>query len=222
MGRRFGVLLPAFLVATSIVRLLAQGLLIATTILTGSAVHAQSTLRVEFDVVSIKRHVGTEDAMSMRTLRDGTTMITNATLRTALAMASPFPMRDVFGLRDWVDGERYDIIAKAPDGATRDRDNLKTMWQALFADRMKLAAHTEQRARDAYLLLLARRDGTLGPQLTPSTLDCASARGRLLSPGQTPTVKDLQTRCTVGGIGATMASGGVTLQRRALRHRGKS
>jgi uncharacterized protein (TIGR03435 family) len=42
----------------------------------------------------------------------------------------------------------------------------------MLADRCKLAAHFEQREQPVYDLIVARRDGKLGPNLQPSEVDC--------------------------------------------------
>jgi uncharacterized protein (TIGR03435 family) len=168
----------------------------------------------EFDVVSIKRHPGTDITASMRTLPDGTTMITNMPISVALSRATTVSSRDVVGLPDWARTERYDITAKPPAGTSRDQQQV--MWRAAFADRLKLVAHEEQREKDAYSLVLARKDGRLGPQLTPSTLDCTSGANKAGPTGQPPaSIQYFQTRCAIGSIGNTLASGSIPLDQLA-------
>jgi uncharacterized protein (TIGR03435 family) len=57
---------------------------------------------------------------------------------------------------------------------------MNAMLQSLLADRFDLAVHREQRDLPAYALVLARRDGKLGPGIHPSTKDCESAAARPL------------------------------------------
>jgi uncharacterized protein (TIGR03435 family) len=52
----------------------------------------------------------------------------------------------------WLETECFDISAKMPEGATRDQ--LPDMLQALLAERFKLAAHKEDRARSGYVLVI--------------------------------------------------------------------
>jgi uncharacterized protein (TIGR03435 family) len=52
----------------------------------------------------------------------------------------------------WLDEDCYAVIAKIPEGATRDQ--LPAMFQALLVERFKLAAHRESRARPGYALLV--------------------------------------------------------------------
>jgi len=75
------------------------------------------------------------------------------------------------------------------------------MWRAMFADRMKLVAHVEQRERDVYSMVLARADGRLGPELKKSTLDCGPRPAGSPPPppppppSGPPTPKDFANRC---------------------------
>jgi uncharacterized protein (TIGR03435 family) len=47
------------------------------------------------------------------------------------------------------------------------------MLQTLLADRFGLRTHREMREMPIYALVMARKDGALGPQLVRSTIDCA-------------------------------------------------
>lgn len=157
------------------------------------------TPRAEFDVVSIKRSLSNAVGGGMRTLPDGTSIMTNVTIRQFVASAAPVPVREVRGLPAWADlsGERYDVTAKPPEGSTREQRT--EMWRTLFADRMKLVGHIEQEEQDTFALVVARSDGRLGPQLTKSTLDC-SARPPGVPPSAPPPAdpKSAATRC--GGL----------------------
>jgi uncharacterized protein (TIGR03435 family) len=52
----------------------------------------------------------------------------------------------------WLETDCFDISAKAPQGASRDQ--IPAMLQALLAERFKLAAHTENRPRTGYALVV--------------------------------------------------------------------
>jgi uncharacterized protein (TIGR03435 family) len=87
------------------------------------------------------------------------------------------------------------------------------MIRAMFADRMKLQAHVEQRERDTFALVVARSDGKLGPQLKPSTLDCGP-RPPGTPPPEPPasfSTDDAAARC--GGLfgRGLIVSGGIAL-----------
>ena len=165
----------------------------------------------EFDVVSIKKNDGSQPGGGMRTLPDGTLMMTNQPIRSILASAAPVPVREVIGYPDWVVRERYDVIAKPPAGATREQRT--AMWQALFAERLKLRAHVEEREQDTYALVVARSDGRLGPELMASTLDCAPrALGTPPPPPPDFSSPDAyRTRCGAMFSGGTIVAGSLTM-----------
>ena len=170
---------------------------------------------LEFDVVSIKRNATSEPGARIQSLPDGTAIITNAPITFALSRIVPVPLRDVVGLPEWANTERYDIAAKPPIGSTslQRRD----MWRAMFEDRLKLAMHVEERKRDIFTLRLADRDSRLGPQLKRSTIDCKQLPTPSPSKQQgMPTVEDWQTCCGIGIVGATMVSGGTSIDSLAL------
>lgn len=168
--------------------------------------------RAEFDVISIKRSSPDARGGSIGNLPDGTVVMVNQPIRSMIGAASPVPVRDVVGLPDWARTETYDITAKPPAGSTREQQ--RQMWQAAFADRMKLVAHVEQREQDTFALVVARSDGRLGPQLKKSTLDCSPR-----PPGSTPppppdfNEQNASNRC--GGLfgQGSIVSGGMSMDR---------
>jgi uncharacterized protein (TIGR03435 family) len=76
---------------------------------------------------------------------------------------------------DWLDSERFDILATPPDGAPVDRVSTLARIRALLRDRFGLRTHTESRELSVYALVVARADGRLGSGLHASTVDCAAA-----------------------------------------------
>ena len=55
---------------------------------------------------------------------------------------------------DWMAGERFDIAAKLPDGATKD--DVNAMLRSLLADRFKLTMHREKKDRPVYALVVGK------------------------------------------------------------------
>jgi len=135
---------------------------------------AAQSLPPEFEVASIKRNMSADFANPFQLLPSGEIRVTNTPVRNLLLRAYPLPTLpiQVFGLPGWaeIQGERYDVVAKARPGASAEE--LQQMWRALFADRMKLAAHYETREQSGYRLV--RSGSTLGAGLKPSSIDCAS------------------------------------------------
>jgi len=166
----------------------------------------------QFEVVSIKRHVAQESFGGIRTLPDGTFIMTNQAIASIIRGAVPIPVREVIGAPDWVNFDRYDITAKPPAGATPAER--QEMMRRMFADRMKLVAHVEQRERDTFALVLARSDGRLGPNLKPSTLDCSPRPLDPKAPLPAPE-EDVRKSCGLMMSGTSIVSGGITIDRLA-------
>src|SRR5947207_3221369 len=158
-----------------------------------------------FDVVSIKRVDELRQSGGMRSLPDGTFMMMNQPMGALVNVAAGVQIffRDIEGMPDWMLRERYDVTVKPPAGLTREqlREQMPLMWRAMFADRMKLVAHVEQRERDLYRLELARSNGKLGPELKASSLDCTRPVETPSAQGA-PTFQDRQNRC-----GLSMSAG---------------
>jgi uncharacterized protein (TIGR03435 family) len=79
----------------------------------------------------------------------------------------------VVGAPAWLAAARYDVTGKVrSDLASVDPAELAVrgprFLQSLLEDRFKLQVHHETRQLQRYRLVLARRDGTLGPQLKVS------------------------------------------------------
>jgi uncharacterized protein (TIGR03435 family) len=70
---------------------------------------------------------------------------------------------------DWLGGQRFDIQAKLPAGATRDQ--VPEMLQALLAERFKLTFHKTNTEHNVYGLIVVKG----GPKLTESAPDPADA-----------------------------------------------
>ena len=126
----------------------------------------------EFDVVSIKRTTTTGVATMPRgVVGAGQWVLTNATVQTLVLLGYQEVTQpaEVVGLPPWAkDG--YDVVAKGRPNPTATE--FAERWRRMATDRLKLRAHYEMRERDGYKLVVAQRDGRLGPRLRPSVLDC--------------------------------------------------
>jgi uncharacterized protein (TIGR03435 family) len=78
---------------------------------------------------------------------------------------------DTVSLPDWAMRERYDFSTTSPLPKPTPDERL-AMLRAMLADRLKLAVHTESREQEVYELVVARKDGRLGPNLKASEIDC--------------------------------------------------
>jgi uncharacterized protein (TIGR03435 family) len=83
----------------------------------------------------------------------------------------------IIGLPDWATTDHWDITAKVTDDlAGRPPQELFRMMapmvQSLLEDRFKLKLHRDTQPQPTYALVLAKRDGSMGPRLHKTTADC--------------------------------------------------
>ena len=101
---------------------------------------------------------------------------TNIPLRVLITNAYQLSFFQVVGGPDWIGTDRFDISAKAPDGAPPAQT--RAMVRTLLKDRFKLVVHIETRDTPIYALVKARADDRLGPKLARSTMDCGPLRAQ--------------------------------------------
>jgi uncharacterized protein (TIGR03435 family) len=107
--------------------------------------------------------------------------------------------QEILGGPRWLNVDPFEIMASAaPDHVPRSQSEGLVMLRTLLADRFKLAVHRETKEALMYALVIARRDGRLGPKLHPTAGDCAAwiADGRRGAPpgsrpGPPPAAGDL-------------------------------
>jgi uncharacterized protein (TIGR03435 family) len=89
---------------------------------------------------------------------------TNATLKFLLMSAYDVKQYQVTGPA-WLDTERYNIVAKVPDGATKEQ--VAVMWQNLLKERFGMVLHHESKEFQVRELVVAKG----GSKLKETTLD---------------------------------------------------
>jgi uncharacterized protein (TIGR03435 family) len=143
-------------------------------------------------------------------------------------IAAAFGMADIpalvpdriLGGPDWIASECYNIDVKAgtefhfaPGGLPKD---MLLMLRSLLEERFKLKAHRETREMSIFELLVASKDGRLGPGLHKSSIDCealfAGGRDGVSPPPRKP--NEPPPCRLMGGPARTIASG-VTMQQLA-------
>jgi uncharacterized protein (TIGR03435 family) len=139
----------------------------------------EQPVRVAFDVVSIRRAPG-GDGMFMRTA-PGSVTTSNVPVVQLIRQAYGLQEFQVVGGPDWIGSDRFDIEARfdpAPVNGLAGPPRVQAMLRTMLGDRFQLAVHTEQREMPILALVLSRDDKRLGPQLTPSAVDCAALASR--------------------------------------------
>ena len=186
----------------------------------GSVAAQQDTAPAAFEVASVKANRSGDSNGLMRQGPGGRVDATNMPLRPMITLAYGIAGYQLVGGPGWIDDARYDIVAKLEDGGTgatpfvpgaTTTNPTQRALQKLLEDRFELKAHRETREMDIYALVMAKPGGAPGPNLKPSTQDCAAAadaakRGVVPSPGPNAPVCGIQGqpgRLRFGGLPAS-------------------
>jgi uncharacterized protein (TIGR03435 family) len=118
----------------------------------------------QFEVASIKPADPNSRAMFMRLQPGGRLSLSNMPLKEMIVFAYGIHPFQVTGGPSWIENTRFNVEAKADH--TLQREEMTKMLQALLADRFQLVIRKETREMPVYALVVARKDGKLGPGLT--------------------------------------------------------
>jgi uncharacterized protein (TIGR03435 family) len=173
---------------------------------------ALSAQDVRFDAASIKPN--TAGAPSMLWAYQGRRFTARyATIQELIASAygaqeHALTRYQISGGPTWIDSNRFDVVATAPDVP----DSLRGTFpgpvlgrlRTLLEERCRLASHFETREQPVFALVLARTDGKLGPKLRRRTFDCISAAAASATDGPNP---PLGGRICGGNVGPGVLTG---------------
>jgi uncharacterized protein (TIGR03435 family) len=126
---------------------------------------------ITFEVASVKPNKSGDQRVMIQMPPNGRYTATNVALRMLLRQAFDVQDFQIVGGPNWLATDRFDIVAKPPEGMTRPEE-MRLLLRALLADRFKLVAHNETREMPIYSLVVARADGKLGPKLSAAKVDC--------------------------------------------------
>jgi uncharacterized protein (TIGR03435 family) len=128
-----------------------------------------------FEVASVKRSPDAPFSFPGLMLQQGGRATSPGTnVRQLILVAYGLQDLQLSGGPSWIGSDLYAIDARAGADATRAR--VRLMVKSLLAERFQLVAHLEKRELPALALVLANRDGRLGPRLRRSGPDCAPIR----------------------------------------------
>jgi uncharacterized protein (TIGR03435 family) len=132
---------------------------------------AQATTKsLEFEVASVRQAApaGSQQSSGPRTTGAGSVSVTfdratyqNITLQSLLMSAYDLKPSQISGPA-WIESERFDIVAKIPEGAPRDE--VPVMLQNLLAERFRITLHSETKEHPGSILGI----GKDGPKLIPT------------------------------------------------------
>lgn len=127
--------------------------------------HAQTSVRPQFEVASVKQNAGPGGLVGIRFDPGGRFTATNIPLRLLIDMAYGVGSNQEHrGVPGWVesDSARYDITAKAEGNPSRDETN--AMIRTMLEDRFRLQSHREKKETTVYALTIAKG----GPKIAES------------------------------------------------------
>jgi uncharacterized protein (TIGR03435 family) len=110
-----------------------------------------------FDIADVHPSAtgGNNNHMSGGVLRGGRYDLRNATMVELIQMAYGLnDTKTIVGGPGWLDTDRFDIAAKAPQSTSQE--DLKLMLEALLADRFKLVVHMDSRPMSVFVLSLGK------------------------------------------------------------------
>jgi uncharacterized protein (TIGR03435 family) len=161
--------------------------------------------RPAFEVASIKPNVSGDWRNGQSTQPGGRFTARNVTLRFLIQGAyGRLPDFLVSGGPSWIDSDRFDIVAKAEGNPTPEQFGV--MVRTLLAERFNLSLHNEIRQLPVYALVMARRDGKVGPQMQIAAVDCPGGRGNTPPPEHQPSSCGMHL-----SPGGHLSAGGVTM-----------
>ena len=105
-------------------------------------------IQPKFEVASVKP---SDQCFGQNSIDSGSVALRGLPLKAILMEAFKVKMDQIEG-PSWLETNCFDISGKIPDGATSDQ--LPAMLQALLAERFRLSAHTEDRPRPGYAMVV--------------------------------------------------------------------
>ena len=148
---------------------------VAAFVLVCGPVFGQAPGKLEFEVASVKPAAPQTDGRIFvgrqggpGTPDPGRVTFTNTALKQLITLAYDLKPYQVTG-PDWLDSERFDILARVPQGATKEQVNV--MIQNLLVDRFGLSFHKVTKEFPLYELVVGKN----GHKLKASVEDPSSA-----------------------------------------------
>jgi uncharacterized protein (TIGR03435 family) len=146
-----------------------------------------------FEVATIKLTSPDERARYMRMQAAHQFLAKAYTLKFLVAAAYNLPPRAISGGPDWIDFERYDILAATPGEARPTLDEQMAMLRNLLAERFKLAFHTEPKELPVFVLTVAKggiklKESTAPPDEQPVLINTVYPGEKIFLPARNATM----------------------------------
>jgi uncharacterized protein (TIGR03435 family) len=148
------------------------GLFLVTSVALG-----QEESKLTFEVASVKPAAPIDFAKLVAAAQNGEAPGIGMKIDRARAQYTYMALKDLIGIAykvkpyqiigpAWMAEQRFDIVAKFPDGASKD--DAPEMLRALLKERFKLEAHIESKERPVMALVLGKGGLKITPSSTPA------------------------------------------------------
>ena len=178
---------------------------------------------LRFEVTSVKANNSGSQNANLELHPGGRVTGTNVALIGLIRNVYTLQPFQLVSAPGWIESARFDIEAKADREYSAREDalapELLAMMRNLLADRFNLVVHREMRDMSVYAITMARSDGSFGPQMRRSTVDCEGEAARAFAArrGAGPAGAKPIVRCRIT-IGAGRIQGtGTTIVELARR-----
>jgi uncharacterized protein (TIGR03435 family) len=138
-------------------RMIRRSVAIATLILSSAAAAQDPAAKVlpQFEVATIKPSAPITDGRVRIAMGGDPGRINYQGLPIKMILARAFDIKDYqISGPDWLDSERFDVMAKIPEGVSREQ--VPAMLQALLAERFKMTFHRDKKEMGIYALIVAK------------------------------------------------------------------
>jgi uncharacterized protein (TIGR03435 family) len=160
--------------------------LVCTVALVSTSVFGQAPQTpATFDIADVRvseRQINV--GMTGGQLRAGRYELHNATMVDLIRTAYNIEAEKVAGGPNWLELDRYTVIAKAPAGTSAD--TVKAMLKSLLTDRFKLAVHEDQRPLTAFAMTVAGGKHKMKEASGSAPAGCQPAPQQPAEPGTIP------------------------------------
>jgi uncharacterized protein (TIGR03435 family) len=148
-----------------------RALLLASVLAMPLVAAAQDAATPRFEAATLKINTS-GDTRNFLLSPPGRFTATNVPLQLLIMFAYELQSlnQPLVGAPAWVATDRYDIVATT--GGQKTPHETMAMLRTLLEERFKLVVRRDTRSEDVYHLVVARSDGRLGRDITPSTTNC--------------------------------------------------
>ena len=146
-----------------------------------------------FEVATIKPTSPDERARYMRMQSTHQFLAKGYAVRFLISAAYNLPPRAISGGPDWIDLERYDILAVTPGETRPSPDEQMAMLRKLLDERFSLAFHTEPKELPVYVLSVARggiklKESIASPDEQPALISTVYPAEKIFLPARNATM----------------------------------